>query len=91
MTNMGRALGFRAEAKQIHWAVVEGTRDVPIVVGRDSIAAPISLDEAPSLLWYSSRVKLIGESESSQGAVVKQNAARKYISPNQRVKPLRLQ
>jgi hypothetical protein len=68
---MSRALGFRAEAKQLHWAVVEGTRDIPIVVGRDIIAAPISLDEAPSLSWYSSRVKLLVETYEPTVAAIR--------------------
>jgi hypothetical protein len=54
-----RALGFRAEAKQIHWAVVEGTRQGPILVAHSNAAAPVNLDDAPALSWYSSRVKHI--------------------------------
>jgi len=58
---MERALGFRAEAKQIHWAVVDGTRRAPILVAHDHAAAPVNLEEAPALSWYSSRVRLIIE------------------------------
>jgi hypothetical protein len=58
---MNRALGFRAEPKQIHWAIVEGARRAPIVIAYDSAAAPVNLDEAPALSWYTSRVKLIVE------------------------------
>jgi hypothetical protein len=54
-----RALGLRADAKTIHWAVVEGTRDVPILVAHDKAAAPVNLEEAPSLSWYSSRIQHI--------------------------------
>jgi hypothetical protein len=56
-----RALGFRAEARQVYWAVVEGTRRAPILVDHGKFAAPVDLDEAPSLSWYSSRVRHIVE------------------------------
>jgi hypothetical protein len=68
---MGKALGFRAEAKQLHWAVVEGTRDNPILLGQDIVAAPISLDEAPALSWYSSRVKLLVETYKPTVAAIR--------------------
>lgn len=58
---MERVLGFRAEANKIHWAVVEGTRNSPILVAHDDAAAPVNLDEAPALSWYCDRVKLIVE------------------------------
>jgi hypothetical protein len=54
-----RALGFRAEAKKIHWAVVEGTQNAPVLIAHDKAAAPVNLEEAPALSWYSSRVQLI--------------------------------
>lgn len=56
---MERALGFRAEAHKIYWAVVEGTRKAPILVAHDDAAAPVNLGEAPALSWYSGRVKHI--------------------------------
>jgi hypothetical protein len=58
---MKRALGFRAEAKQVHWAIVEGTQRAPILVAHDKAAAPINLDEAPALTWYGTRVRHIVE------------------------------
>jgi hypothetical protein len=54
-----RVLGFRAEPKQIHWAVVEGTQLVPILVAHDVAAAPVNLSDAPALTWYCDRVKHI--------------------------------
>lgn len=56
---MDRALGLRAEPKQIHWAVVEGTRNAPVLIAHDTAVAPVNLDEAPALSWYSTRVKHI--------------------------------
>jgi hypothetical protein len=58
---MDRALGLRAEPKQIHWAILEGTRRNPVVVAHDSAAAPVILDEGPALSWYTNRIKLIVE------------------------------
>jgi hypothetical protein len=56
---MERALGLRAEARQVHWAVVEGTRPEPILVAHDKAAAPVDADEAPSLSWYRNRILYI--------------------------------
>lgn len=68
---MGLVLGFRAEAKQIYWAVVEGTRNAPILIAHDRAAAPVNLDEAPSLSWYSNRVKLLVETYKPAVAAIR--------------------
>lgn len=68
---MKRALGLRAEAKQIHWAVVEGTRDNPILVDHGNAAAPVDLDDGPALSWYSSRVKYIIQSHQPNLATIR--------------------
>jgi hypothetical protein len=68
---MNRALGFRAEPKQIHWAIVEGTRSDPILVAYDRASAPVNLDEAPALSWYTSRVKLIVEKYKPAVAMIR--------------------
>jgi hypothetical protein len=56
---VARVLGYRAEARQFHWAVVEGTRDHPILLEYAKAAAPVSLDEAASLSWVRERARLI--------------------------------
>jgi hypothetical protein len=56
---MDRALGLRAEPKQIHWAIVEGTRRAPVLIAYDNAAAPVNLEEGPALSWYTNRIKLI--------------------------------
>jgi hypothetical protein len=66
-----RALGFRAEARQIHWAVVEGTRQMPILVARDNAAAPVNLHEAAALSWYATRVKHIFETYKPAVATIR--------------------
>ena len=68
---MNRSIGFRAEPKQIHWAVVEGTRRVPIVVAYDIAAAPVNLNEAPALSCYTTRVKLIVEKYKPAVAMIR--------------------
>jgi hypothetical protein len=68
---MDRALGFRAEPKQIHWAIVEGTRRAPRLIAYDSAAAPVNLEEAPALSWYTSRIKLIVEQYKPAVAMVR--------------------
>lgn len=56
---MSRALGFRAGPNLIHWAIVEGTRPAPRLIAHDSAAAPVNLEEAAALSWYTNRIKLI--------------------------------
>ena len=71
MTFMERALGFRAEADRVNWAVVEGSRNAPILVARDTAAAPVNLEEGPALSWYSSRVKLLVEAYKPAVATIR--------------------
>jgi hypothetical protein len=66
-----RALGLRAEAKQVHWAVVEGTRENPILVDHGSAAAPVDLDDAPALSWYNNRVKHLIQSHHPDLATIR--------------------
>lgn len=68
---MERALGFRAETHKVYWAVVEGTRKAPILVAHDSAAAPVNLDEAPALSWYSKRVQHIVEAYKPSVAMIR--------------------
>jgi hypothetical protein len=66
-----RALGFRAEAHKVYWAVVEGTKTAPILIAHDSAAAPVNLTEAPALSWYSSRVRHIVETYKPAAAMIR--------------------
>ena len=57
-----RALGLRAEPKLLHWAVVEGTAEAPVLVGHDKAVPPVHVDEPEALGWYRERLKfLIGK------------------------------
>ena len=66
-----RALGFRADAKQVHWAIVEGTQRAPVLVAHDKASAPVNLDEAPALTWYSTRVRHIVETYKPYMATIR--------------------
>ncbi len=68
---MERALGFRAETHKVYWAVVEGTRNAPILVAHDNAAAPVNLGEASALSWYSSRVRHIVETYKPSVAMIR--------------------
>lgn len=52
-------LGIRAEPRALTWAVVEGTRENPILVGEGKASAPPDYDEPQALKWYRSRVLLL--------------------------------
>lgn len=68
---MERALGFRAEAHKLYWAVVEGTNTSPILVAYDSAAAPVKISEASALSWYRDRVKHLVETYKPNIAMVR--------------------
>lgn len=67
-----RAIGFRAEASKIHWAVVEGTRKHPVLVEHGKIAAAASLgDESRCLAHLRDRVLETIESYAPDAAAVR--------------------
>src|SRR5437016_3444429 len=68
---MARIFGLRAEARQFNWAVVEGTQHKPVLIARDTAAAPLDLDEASSLSWLRERVRLVIEANKPDGAVLR--------------------
>lgn len=51
-----RSLGLRAEPRVLHWAVVEGTQDEPVLTAHDKAEAPASFDEPAALSWFRNRV-----------------------------------
>ncbi len=63
-TNTVKALGFRAEPNAINWAVVEGSCEVPVLVGADQAAAPLAFDEAAALAWFREHVRGLIETYS---------------------------
>lgn len=68
---MGRAIGFRAEADKVHWAVVEGTKHSPILLGKGVATAPVGLSEAAALSWYANRVRLLIDANKPDAGMVR--------------------
>ncbi len=54
---MNKAIGFRAEPKSVHWAVVEGSSTEPILVDRGTITSPKTYGEPQSLTWFRARAQ----------------------------------
>jgi hypothetical protein len=53
------AIGFRVEPKAVHWAVVRGSKDAPVLVADGSIPAPKTYTEAAKLTYFRDRVATI--------------------------------
>ena len=67
---MKRAIGFRAESDCVHWAVVEGTKDAPVLVGNGVVPAQAGLCEAAVLSRFAERVhSLVNAHNPSAGMV----------------------
>lgn len=65
-----RAVGFRAEKDRVHWAIVEGTPQSPVLVAHDKFSAPNTYDEADKLVWYRQRIlSLVEQHELDRAAV----------------------
>ena len=56
-----RALGLRVEPKQLHWAVVEGEPEAPILVGHDKAMPPVHVGEPEALSYYRERLTFLIE------------------------------
>jgi len=54
-----RAVGIRAEKDKIHWAVVEGTPDAPVLVADGKFSAPKSFTEHEQLAHYRQRIQTL--------------------------------
>jgi hypothetical protein len=54
-----RAIGFRVEPSLVHWALVEGTPDAPILVAVEKITPPATYDESRALTFYRERALLL--------------------------------
>lgn len=68
---MAKAVGFRVEPKAVHFAIVEGEAEEPILVTDDRYAAPRAYDEAEALSWYRARTKVVLEEHQPERAVIK--------------------
>jgi hypothetical protein len=68
---MGRALGFRADAKHVYWAIVDGTRGAPRIEDRGRAAAPVAYSEAAALSWYRERARHLVETYGPDAAMIR--------------------
>ena len=69
---MKRAIGFRVEPTLVHWALVEGTPEAPILVAVDKIAAPATYDdESRALTFYRERILLLLSQHSPDRVAVR--------------------
>lgn len=75
-----RGIGFRVEPKAIHWGIVEGTKDSPLVIADDVISAPKTYDEASTLSLYRSQISLVLNQYYPKAAAIR------YSEPNARGK-----
>ncbi len=66
-----RAIGFRAEPAAVNWAVVEGSKDAPILLACEREVPPKTFDEVASLSWFRGRVQYIVQTYSPSIAAVR--------------------
>jgi hypothetical protein len=68
---MIKAIGFRVEAKTVHYAIVGGTKLVPTLFYHDKMTPPSSYDkECCQLAWYRDRLfNIIVEYQPKLGAI----------------------
>jgi hypothetical protein len=80
-----KAIGFRAEPSAITWAVVEGTKDQPILVGHGKEVPPATFDEVAALKWFRVQIQHIVHLYSPQIAAVRYPET---FQPRAKVAPL---
>jgi Holliday junction resolvasome RuvABC endonuclease subunit len=69
---MVRAIGFRVEPQTVNYAVVEGTKQEPILILYNKISPPKSYDqESSQLVWYRERLLTIIEQYQPQYAAIR--------------------
>lgn len=68
---MVKAIGFRVEPQTVNYAVVEGTKQEPILIVYDKMSPPNSYDEeSDKLVWYRDRlITIIEEHQPQFGAI----------------------
>lgn len=66
-----KAIGFRAEPAAVNWAVVEGSKEQPILLGSGKETAPTTFDEVAALKWFRDRIQYIVKTYSPSVAAVR--------------------
>jgi hypothetical protein len=66
-----KAIGFRAEPKQVHFVVIERSGDTGIVKARGKLLAPASFSEAQQLDWYRGKVRTVLDEHKPEKVAVR--------------------
>lgn len=66
-----KAIGFRVEPKQVHWAVVEAGGATKRLLAVGKFPAPVSYSEAQSLDWYRTQVRTLIDEHSPDKIAVR--------------------
>lgn len=76
-----KAIGFRAEPSALHWGVVEGTPENPVLVAADTAEIPVAFDEPEALAWVRGQVLQLIKTYSVGAAAVRYPETFKRSSP----------
>lgn len=69
---MVKAIGFRVEPQTVNYAVVEGTKQEPVLIAHDKMSPPNSYDkESDKLAWYRKCLLTIIEQYQPQYAAIR--------------------
>ena len=66
-----KAIGVRVEPSAANWAVVEGSKQHPILIGYGTEKPPKTFDEAASLKWFREKIQQIVQAYSPTVAAVR--------------------
>ena len=66
-----KAIGFRVERKKLHWAVVSGSAEAPVLEDHGMDSAPTHYDEAATLSWFRSRTLALIDRSTPDRAGIK--------------------
>src|SRR5712692_3959222 len=66
-----KTIGFRAEPFTVNWAVVEGSKGTPVLIGADEEKAPATFDEPARLKWFRERIQHLLQTYSPAVAAVR--------------------
>ena len=68
---MSKSIGFRVDPTAIHYAVVEGTPEDPVLLDDGRYPAPKTYDEAKALSWYRQRTINLLETHKPDASAIK--------------------
>lgn len=65
------AIGFRAEKDRVHWAVVKGTIENPVVEAHDCIKAPTDYEDGEALSYFHNNIIVVLEQYNPDSAAMR--------------------